>query len=112
VKRIAEIFAENLRRLRKSRDLSQQALAERVGVSVITIQNYEAMRRWPSPESVCDLAQALAVLESEFFSDPAVELSREQLVFAVSEALGVFPEPKRNKPKGNRLSGRSRFKSK
>ena len=92
MKRIDEIFAENLRRLRRKRQLSQQSLAEKIGVSVMTIQNYEALRRWPSAESIHDLAVALEVREADFFKEvDRVEksFSPNEVLWAVSEALGI-----------------------
>ncbi len=98
MKNITVIFSENLRKLRKNHGLSQQQLAELVGVSVITIQNYEAQRRWPSPESIHDLAKALKVFEPELFADPEQKVSPEKVVLAVSEALGIAKDPARRSP--------------
>ena len=100
MKKIAVIFAENVRRLRKEKKLSQQALAERAGISLITIQNYEGMRRWPSPEFVSVIAKALGVPESELFLDSDSEkVSPEKIILAVAEALGVSPAQKKSRHK-------------
>ena len=113
VKRIAKAFADNMKRLRKEKSLSQQALAERVGVSVITIQNYEAQRRWPSPEMNHELAKSLGVAESELFTDPESEkaaLSPKQVLLAVSEALGFTQENKVIRNPVSRRSGKGQSK--
>lgn len=89
---IAKTLADNLRRIRASRGFTQEALADRMGVSVVTIQNYEAQRRWPAPDAVSDLARALSLhSEAELFQDPraepAAEPTPEQALEIVSRAI-------------------------
>lgn len=104
MKKIAEIFAENLKVYRKAAGLTQQQLAERLGVSVLTVQNYESRRRWPSPDSIYMISKALNVPETAFFRESGRSLNEdvppEKLLLKVAEALGVTIE--RKKPSGKK----------
>lgn len=60
-------FAENLRKLRKSRKLTQEKLAELVGVDFRYISFIENARSFPSCELIERLATALNVSYSEMF---------------------------------------------
>lgn len=53
--------AENIRRIRKERGLTQKQLGELVGASEAYIRAYESGRRNPKPSSLEKLAEALAV---------------------------------------------------
>ena len=54
-------FSDRLAAFRKQRGLTQQALADRVGVHVIQIHRYEAGSSQPSLEVIKKLAVALSV---------------------------------------------------
>jgi transcriptional regulator with XRE-family HTH domain len=54
-------FGENLQRLRNSAGLSQAGLADRSGISVNTIQNWEIGRHQPRLDALPKLAAALGV---------------------------------------------------
>jgi transcriptional regulator with XRE-family HTH domain len=55
------VFAENLRRLRVERFLSQAELARRAGLHALTVTRLETGRSAPATRTVRALAQALAV---------------------------------------------------
>lgn len=65
-------FPERLAALRKERGLTQQALAERVGIHVSQVRRYEGGGAQPTLEVVRRLAVALSI-------------SADQLVFADAE---------------------------
>jgi transcriptional regulator with XRE-family HTH domain len=69
--KIEHILSLNLKRLRKERGITQETLAERMGVAWTTVQAYEGRRRWPERDNVAALAKALGVREAELFRDPA-----------------------------------------
>lgn len=52
-------FGNRLRQLRKDRSLTQQQLAELIGVKNSVISFYEVGERMPSPEALRKLAMAL-----------------------------------------------------
>jgi transcriptional regulator with XRE-family HTH domain len=59
-------FGENLRRIRKSRRLTQEELAERLGLKGTTpVSLWESRAAIPRPETVVRIAQALACQPSE-----------------------------------------------
>lgn len=61
-------FPEKLRHLREVAGLTQQQLAERAGVPLASVRNYEQGKRQPGWAGLFHLARALGV-SSEEFSD-------------------------------------------
>lgn len=69
---------ENIKKYRKLNDLTQKELAEKIGVSTITIQNYENSRRTPNYETLTKIANALHIsINDLFLSD--INLSKKIL---------------------------------
>jgi transcriptional regulator with XRE-family HTH domain len=62
-------FGETLRRLRRSRLLSQQELVERCGVSRNRISDLERGISQPSPIVFINIAKALNLLPSELLTE-------------------------------------------
>ncbi len=58
-------FGQHLRRLRKARDLTQQALAQQVFCAVDTIKKFEQGRRRPSRQLAVQLADTLGLVADE-----------------------------------------------
>jgi transcriptional regulator with XRE-family HTH domain len=54
-------FATNVRRLRRKKNLSQKALADRVGISVSYVSMLERGQRSPPLETIEKMAKALGV---------------------------------------------------
>jgi transcriptional regulator with XRE-family HTH domain len=79
----ARWFGRRLRELREAAGLTQQALAERVGVKWETISRWERGDREPNWSNILGLAQALGVDCTAFTQPPATEQ----------------PEPKRGRPR-------------
>lgn len=75
---IKQKFASNLRKIRKSRKLTQEQLAELVGVDFRYISFLENAKSFPSCELIEKLSQALNVNYSDLFLAEE-ELSREEL---------------------------------
>lgn len=55
------IFSERLRTLRKCQNLTQQELADRLGISASTIGMYEQGRREPDADTLKDISQLFNV---------------------------------------------------
>ncbi|MDR2729830.1 MAG: helix-turn-helix domain-containing protein [Treponema sp.] len=58
---IKEIFAENLRKIRRKRGLTQEKLAEKAGMSLQYLALLELSRKFPSGEMLERLATALDI---------------------------------------------------
>jgi transcriptional regulator with XRE-family HTH domain len=67
-----ETFAENLRRLREARGMSQEELGSATGVGMSNVSRYETARRDPGVRTVAKLAAGLGV-------EPAALLDRVRL---------------------------------
>ncbi len=64
-------FARNLRRLRRERDLSQEALAFAADIHPKHLSDIERAKTDPRATTVLRLADALGVEVSELFVDPS-----------------------------------------
>lgn len=65
--RLVEILGRNVRRLRKERGLSQEALTDEVGLAVTYIGQIERGQRNPTLDVVERLAKVLGVNPLDFF---------------------------------------------
>jgi len=65
------LIGERIRQLRKSRDLTQEQLAERIGRSVDAVSNLERGINTPNFNTLALLGEALDVPLREFFDFPA-----------------------------------------
>ena len=54
-------FPSRLRAARKKAGLTQQALADKVGISLVSVSNYEKGASYPLPYILYDMADALHV---------------------------------------------------
>lgn len=52
-------LSNNLKRIRKSKGLTQESLAEKAHISTQMINDIEGCRRWPSTKSVTKIVNAL-----------------------------------------------------
>ena len=60
---IRMVFARNVKEYRTALHYSQEKLAEKTGLSIQTIKDIEACRRWISDNSLTKLSQALKIAE-------------------------------------------------
>lgn len=74
---ISEILAASIRRIRKNKGWTQNDLAVKSGVSFRGIQDIEAGKRSPRPETLKALAGALGVDAAEFYKE-AIVFSKTQ----------------------------------
>lgn len=74
-------LGNNLKKARKNKNLTQKELANRLGLSVITIQNYENGRREPGLNVIYDIALQLDVTISELLGDENIENIEDTLSF-------------------------------
>jgi transcriptional regulator with XRE-family HTH domain len=60
-------FGKRLAEVRKSRGLTQQALAEKLDISLVSIAYIETGKRWPRLVTLHRIADSLKVSVGEFF---------------------------------------------
>ena len=85
-------FKEKIRSLRKGAGLTQMALAEKIGVTYRTYQNYEIGASKPSSDVLAKLAEALNVsmdMLTEATAD-AYGTDNEELSALLSEMQALF----------------------
>lgn len=58
-------FGKQIAALRKSRNITQQELAEDMGVSVVTIAYIETGKQWVRPKTLSAIAKSLRVTASD-----------------------------------------------
>lgn len=74
-------LGKRIKEFRKIRGLTQKQLAEKLGVTTITIQNYENNRREPNIETLKKIADALEVPMYDLITDnEIVEISRREII--------------------------------
>ena len=77
--KIRNVFAENLKKLRHSREFSQAKLAQKAGTSTHYIGMLETMNKFPSSEMIEKLSEALDIDPTELFNkeiDPMEVMKR------------------------------------
>jgi transcriptional regulator with XRE-family HTH domain len=65
-------FSQRLRELRRAAGLTQAALAERSGIALSTIRQFEYGRREPTYGTLVKLAHGLGVSLGEFNQEPHI----------------------------------------
>jgi transcriptional regulator with XRE-family HTH domain len=67
---VRDRFGKQLRKIRRNRDITQEKLAEAIGVTAEFISNMERGKYAPSFDTLEKLAAVLEVDVSEFFPPP------------------------------------------
>lgn len=84
------MLAENLKRLRKEKHMSQSQLAELVDMSQATIASWETGTRKPDTSMILRLAELLGVTTDELLGAPAMDDDAE--LWAIRESVRRDPE--------------------
>ena len=87
-------FADNLRNLRKSKKISQEELAEKVGVSRQSVSKWETSEAYPEMNNILELCKIFNCNISELVNDNMIDL--DSLDEEVKMSVVKF---KKNKPK-------------
>ncbi|MGH7241487.1 MAG: helix-turn-helix domain-containing protein [Candidatus Saccharimonadales bacterium] len=61
-------FGKRVATLRKARGVTQQQLAEEIGVSTVTIAYVETGKQWVRPKTLGNIAESLKVQISDLFT--------------------------------------------
>jgi transcriptional regulator with XRE-family HTH domain len=68
------VLSQNIKNYRTYRSFSQADLAERAGISITFLSNIERGNKWPYPETLTSIAQALGIEVYELFKpDSAID---------------------------------------
>ena len=67
---MSDNFGDRLRKLRKKSGLTQEKLADAVGVSLLTLFRWEKGERSPRIDEIKALAKALGVSEADLLNEP------------------------------------------
>jgi transcriptional regulator with XRE-family HTH domain len=91
MKTVSECLGENLKKLRRERNLTQGEFAAKAGISLSFVQNLEKGKKWVGPKTISTLAKALGVSEAQLFEDcdRASEMDPKQILVMMGRALGV-----------------------
>jgi len=76
-KEIRAIFGQNIRTFRNRRNWSQADLAEHANISINYLGDIERGKKWPHPDTLSKLADALGVKAYEFFLEENMEISKK-----------------------------------
>ena len=76
------LLGEKLSRLRKSKGISQENLAEKSNISLRTIQRIETGTATPRPYTIKTLAETLGVLVEELSTSQASPIEQSQIAIA------------------------------
>lgn len=66
--RLMKVFGKRVAEVRKSRNITQQELAQDIGMSVVAIAYIETGKRWARLGTLSKIAQRLNVNISDLFS--------------------------------------------
>ena len=91
------MLASNIRKYRLAMGLSQAKLAERVDTSAHYVSMLETKSKFPSPEMVERIAEALGIDSPDLFRpdvdpDDAIKRLRKAVLKDVGDAVGRFIE--------------------
>ena len=86
---IRAVLAQNIKAFRIHRDWSQADLAEKADISIPFLSDIERGNKWPYPETLSKLAQALKVDVHELFrqESPSTNKNRDYTARIVKEIL-------------------------
>lgn len=85
-------FGNNLKRLRESKNLTQEELAELIGVEYQTISRIETGLYFTSYENLQKIAQALNVTIADLFDFQNEKLSKQELIKIITKILKTSNE--------------------
>ena len=91
-------FADNLKRLRKRRNISQEQLAEKVGVSRQSVSKWETSEAYPEMNNILELCKIFKCNISDLVNDKMVDI--DSLDEEVKMSVVKFKKEKQSQMKG------------
>jgi transcriptional regulator with XRE-family HTH domain len=97
MEKIREILAQNIKEYRKKLGLTQPQLAEKADMSTNSIAMIETCNKYPKPEMLERLAEALEVEPTKLFSttdshDEAFEMLHQTIVSDMQQAISEMKQ--------------------
>ncbi len=87
-------FGKNLQKYRKYRGLTQERLAELIGVDVTSISSIETGKYFPSADNLSKLVEVLQIQYSDLFEFDS-DLSNEEIIEDIITMLSSFKTDKK-----------------
>jgi transcriptional regulator with XRE-family HTH domain len=84
---IKAILGKDIKFLRSRRGLTQAALAEKANISIIFLSSIERGSKYPKPDVLARIAEALEVEVFELFKGDMVPSDSKELVARLSEDI-------------------------
>ena len=91
-------FADNLKKLRKKRNISQEQLAEKVGVSRQSVSKWETSEAYPEMNNILELCKIFKCNINDLVNDKMVDI--DSLDEEVKMSVVKFKKEKQNQMKG------------
>jgi transcriptional regulator with XRE-family HTH domain len=91
-------FADNLKELRKRRNISQEQLAEKVGVSRQSVSKWETSEAYPEMNNILELCKIFKCNISDLVNDKMIDI--DSLDEEVKMSVVKFKKEKQNQMKG------------
>lgn len=91
-------FADNLKRIRKSKNISQEALAEKVGVSRQSVSKWETSEAYPEMNNILELCKIFHCHIGDLINDQMIDL--DSLDEEVKMSVVKFKKEKQKQMKG------------
>jgi len=96
---LRQILSKNIKSLRSQRSLSQIELAEKADISIPFLSNIERANKWPHPDTLVKIAQALDVEVSILFQEktPPLPAATQQVIAKYKKDISISLHKKLSK---------------
>ncbi len=91
---LKKCFGQNVQKYRKYRNLTQEKLAELVGVDVTSISAVETGKYFPSADNLTKIVEVLQVNFSDLFEFDSL-VSNEEIFNDIVEIISAFKDDKK-----------------
>lgn len=91
---LKKCFGQNVQKYRKYRNLTQEKLAELVGVDVTSISAVETGKYFPSADNLTKIVEVLQVNFSDLFEFDSL-VSNEEIFNDIVENISAFKDDKK-----------------
>ena len=91
---LKKCFGQNVQKYRKHRNLTQERLAELVGVDVTSISAVETGKYFPSPDNLSRIVEVLQVQFSDLFEFDSLR-SNDEVFEDIISIISAFKDDKK-----------------